>query len=309
MPEQKRQKENLKEEEVKLEKPLLKPKIDIVFQSLFSKENNEITKNFVQSLLGKKINKIEINNDKELFREKPDDKLGMLDLQLDIDNEEKIDVEIQLIDKHNIEQRLLYYWSKLYSSTIKIGDDYANSKRVVLIAILDYDLDLTKFSKEMQTQWMLRETKNPEKLLTDKLEIDIIELRKVKHEYEKNKDNKKAQWMMFLDDPNLKEVKEIMKRNKEIEDAVVVVHKMTEDEKMQRLADLREKAIMDEKAIRRAGVEEGREEGRKEGRKEGIKEGIKEGKLLIAKKMKEEKIDIETICRITELSKTEIEKL
>ena len=161
----------------------------------------------------------------------------------------------------------------------------------------------------MQTQWMLRETKNPEKLLTDKLEIDIIELRKVKHEYEKNKDNKKAQWMMFLDDPNLKEVKEIMKKNKEIEDAVVVVHKMTEDEKMQRLADLREKAIMDEKAIRRAGVEEGREEGRKEGRKEGIKEGIKEGKLLIAKKMKEEKIDIETICRITELSKTEIEKL
>ena len=309
MPEQKRQKENLKEEEVKLEKPLLKPKIDIVFQSLFSKENKEITKNFVQSLLGKKINKIEINNDKELFREKPDDKLGMLDLQLDIDNEEKIDVEIQLIDKHNIEQRLLYYWSKLYSSTIKIVDDYANSKRVVLIAILDYDLDLTKFSKEMQTQWMLRETKNPEKLLTDKLEIDIIELRKVKHEYEKNKDNKKAQWMMFLDDPNLKEVKEIMKKNKEIEDAVVVVHKMTEDEKMQRLADLREKAIMDEKAIRRAGVEEGREEGRKEGRKEGIKEGIKEGKLLIAKKMKEEKIDIETICRITELSKTEIEKL
>lgn len=297
MPEQKRQKEKLKEEEVKLEKPLLKPKIDIVFQSLFSKENKEITKNFVQSLLGKKINKIEINNDKELFREKPDDKLGMLDLQLDIDNEEKIDVEIQLIDKHNIEQRLLYYWSKLYSSTIKIGDDYANSKRVVLIAILDYDLDLTKFSKEMQTQWMLRETKNPEKLLTDKLEIDIIELRKVKHEYEKNKDNKKAQWMMFLDDPNLKEVKEIMKKNKEIEDAVVVVHKMTEDEKMQRLADLREKAIMDEKAIRRAGLEEGR------------KEGIKEGRLLDAKKMKEEKIDIETICRITELSKAEIEKL
>ena len=288
-----------------MEKKLLKPKNDIVFQSLFSKENEEITKNFVQSLLGKKVNKIEINNNKELFRQRPENKLGILDLQVDIDDEEKIDVEIQLIDKHNLVERLLYYFSRLYAETIKIGEKYKDSKRIVLIAILDYDLDLTKFTEEMQTQWMLRETKKSEIILTNKLEIDIIELRKVKKEYEKNKNNKVAQWMLFLDDPNSKEVKEIMENNEEINDAVVVVHEMTEDEKMERLAFLREKAILDERSMYDAGLDDGIEKGKKE----GIKEGERNKSVEIAKKMKQEKISVEMIQKVTGLLKEEIENL
>ena len=280
-----------------MEKKLLKPKNDIVFQSLFSKENEEITKNFVQSLLGKKISKIEINNNKELFRERPEDKLGILDLQVDIDDEEKIDVEIQLIDKYNLVDRLLYYFSRLYAETIKIGDEYEKSKRIVLIAILDYDLELTKFIEEMQTQWMLRETKNPEIILTNKLEIDIIELRKVKKEYEKDRHNEKAQWMLFLDDPNSKEVHEIMEENKEINDAIFVVHEMTEDEKMERLAFLREKARLDERSMHNHGV------------KVGIEQGERSKALEIAKKMKNKKMSIETIAEITGLTKEEVENL
>ena len=55
----------------------------------------------------RKINKI--NDDKEISRQNPDDKLGILDLQLDIDDNEKVDVEVQLIDKHNFIERLIYY--------------------------------------------------------------------------------------------------------------------------------------------------------------------------------------------------------
>ena len=98
--------------------------------------------------------------------------------------------------------------------------------------------------------------------MTDEIEICIIELPKVRREYEKNKNNEKAQWMMFLDNPNTKEVEDIVKNNEEIKDAVVEVHKMTEDEKMRKLAELREKAIMDEKAIEKAGFKKGMEEGK-----------------------------------------------
>ena len=48
---------------------LLKPKIDIVFQSLFSKENIEITKSFAEAILEEKIESIIINEDKNLLRE------------------------------------------------------------------------------------------------------------------------------------------------------------------------------------------------------------------------------------------------
>ena len=48
---------------------------------------------------------------------------------------------------------------------------------------------------------------------------------------------------------------------------------------------------------------------REEGKAEGIKEGIEKRNYTIAKSMKKENIDIETIKRITGLTIKEIEKL
>ena len=304
---------------------LLKPKIDVVFQSLFSKKNEKITKAFAEAMLDEKVKKITINDDKELFREKPEDKLGILDLELDINDKEKVDVEIQLVDRSNIQERLLFYFSKLYYNEVKKGDDYKKAKRVVMVAILDYDLDLTKEIKRMETKWKLREENAKDLVLTDKIEIDIIELSKVRAEYEKNKQNKKAQWALFIDDPNTKEVEEIMKDNEDIEEAIVTVHKMTEDEKMRRLADLREKAILDEKAIRRKGYEDGhdagyedgkteglakgRAEGRAEGREKGRTEGRIEERKIILNNLRKMELTTEDICKILNITKEELEKI
>ena len=61
------------------------------------------------------------------------------------------------------------------------------------------------------------------------------------------------------------------------------------------------------------GIEKGKLEGIKEGKLEGIKEGklegIKERNYTIAKSMKAENIDIETIKKITGLTLEEINKL
>ena len=218
-------------------------------------------------------------------------------MQLDIDEKEKLDVEVQLIEKDNLAERILYYFSRLYGETVKRGKDYIEGQRVMLIAIVDYGIDLTKEIENYETQWKLRETKNPQLVLTDKEEIVILELEKVRKAYEKCKEDKKAQWMLFLDDPNTKEVKEIMEKNEDIKDAVVTVHEMSEDEKLRRLAELREKAIMDEKAIRRAGY------------KRGMEAGEKNQKIEIAKRLKEMGMKIEEIVKVTDLSEEEIKEL
>ena len=166
-------------------KQLLKPKNDVVFQCLFNQENEKITKAFVEALIGRKINEITINETKELYREKPDDKLGVLDLELEINNNEKVDVEVQLIERENFEERLLYYFSKLYGSTIKIGEDYTKVKKVLIIAIINYEINLTKEIKEFETRWKIQETKNPQLVLTEEAEFIILELPKVRREYEK----------------------------------------------------------------------------------------------------------------------------
>ena len=301
--------ENMHENNTKEGVKLLKPKNDIVFQSLFNQNNEKITKAFVQALIEQKVEKIVINQDKELLRERPDDKLGILDLQVDVNDNEKIDVEIQLIEKKNFADRLLYYFSRLYAEGIKRGDSYDKAKKVVLIAIIDFKLDLTKEITEIETEWKLREQNRPELTLTNSIEIRIIELDKVRKFYGKNKDNKKAQWMLFLDDPNSKEVREIMEKNEEIKEATVVVKQMSEDEKMQRLAFLREKAILDEKEIVETATNKGLREGMEKGLAKGIEQGEKRKSTEIAKELLKENMPIEKIAKITKLSKEEIEQL
>lgn len=285
MTDQNKEMKNINRREKKIE--LLKPKNDIVFQSLFNQKNEKITRNMISALLEENVTSIKINEDKELLREYPEDKLGILDLEAEINEKEKIDIEVQLVDRKNLQERLLRYFSKLY--TMQIGKDYKEAKRVVIIAIIDYKFELTKELEQMETIWNLREKNHPKLILTDKIEIRIIELGKVLEEYRKNKTNEKAQWMLFINNPNDEEVQEVLKENKEIKEATVEVKKMSEDEKLKRLAYLREKAILDEKDIYEAGREK--------------------ATIEMVKKLKEKNIPIDTIAEITDLSKEEIEKI
>ena len=105
--------------------------------------------------------------------------------------------------------------------------------------------------------------------------------------------------------------------NKEMQEAKKVLEEISEDEHEQYLAELRQKYIMDQKAIEdagydkglKAGIEQGIKEGIKEGIKQGIKQGQKQNNLQIAKKMLNKKIDLTTISEITGLSIKELKNL
>ena len=84
-----------------------------------------------------------------------------------------------------------------------------------------------------------------------------------------------------------------MEDNKEIEEAMNELEKISEDKELKRVAELREKAIRDEQN----GLRHAKEDGKIE------------GKMEVARKMIEKNIDIDTICEMTELTKEEILKL
>ena len=137
--------------------------------------------------------------------------------------------------------------------------------------------------------------------MTDKLEIHIIEIPKAIKEYRNNKGNEVLQWMMFLNEPECMEVEEIMKENKEIEQAKITLRELSEEEENQRIAELREKHILDTQDIYETGIERGRIEGEKMGKKEE--------KINITKKLLDRNVTIEKIVEITGLTKEEIEKI
>ena len=180
---------------------------------------------------------------------------------------------------------------------------------MILIAIIDYPLELTQTISEMETVWKLCEKNHPNLVLTDSIEICILELDKVKNTYYKNKLDKKAQWMLFLDDPNSREVKEIMEKNNDIKDAVIEVHERSKDEQLRRIAELKEKAIMDEKAIYKAGRLRGEKEGIQEGLQKGITQGQLEKSIEIIKNLYSMNLTISQISQAVDMSEQEVQKI
>ena len=290
----------------------LSPKLDVVFQALFGEVGNEsITKGFLETILERKIDSIDLSRNPILRREFKDEKLGVLDIIAKLDENEICNIELQIVDKKNIIERILYYWSRLYSRQIKSGEDYKILQKAIVILITDFKIeDLEEL--DYHSRWKIMEDKQGKKIiLTQKLEIDIIELPKIIGK-EKEQDNL-LDWLYFLENPKSERVTEKMKENENLKEAVKKLDNLSEDEKMQRIADLRQKAIMDEKAIYEKGLEVGIEKGMKEGIQRGIEKGIMEGsqkeKIEIAKKMLELKIDKETIAEATGLTEQEIEKI
>ena len=276
------------------------PKMDIIFQAIFGEVGSEnITKDFLEKILKRKIEKISLDKNPILRRELKDNKLGVLDIITELDGKEKCNIEMQLIDKNNIIERMLYYWSKMYTRQIKAGDDYNKLEKTIVILIADFNIKGLE-EVEYHSTWKIIETNSAKKLiLTDKFELDIIELSKIK-----GRENEKDQlldWLIFLENPESERVTRKMEENENLKEAVEKLDRISKDEKMQRIIELREKAIRDEHAIYAKGVDDGIEEGKAK--------GAREKQIEIAKSMLKENMDIEMIIKITGLTKQEIEKL
>ena len=268
------------------------PKMDIIFQAIFGEVGSEnITKDFLEKILKRKIEKISLDKNPILRRELKDDKLGVLDIITELDGKEKCNIEMQLIDKNNIIERMLYYWSKMYTRQIKAGDDYNKLEKTIVILIADFNIKGLE-EVEYHSTWKIIETNSVKKLiLTDKFELDIIELLKIK-----GRENEKDQlldWLIFLENPESERVTRKMEENENLKEAVEKLDRISKDEKMQRIIELREKAIRDEHAIYAKGVDD----------------GIEKGIMKIAKSMLKKGMNVSDIIEITGLTKEEIEKL
>ena len=138
------------------------------------------------------------------------------------------------------------------------------------------------------TKWNIREETYGKIILTDVLEFYIIEMPKINKYSSVN--TLLDTWVKFISNSeglNMENADESIKKAKEVLDEI------SEDEHEQYLAHLREKYIFE-----RQGIEEA-----------GFDKGVKASKIEIAKKLKENNIDIEIITKCTGLTKEEIENI
>ena len=230
------------------------------------------------------------------------DKETIVDVKCITKNGTVVIIEVQLSGNSRFPERILYYWSTNYSKLLKKGEEYEDLTPVISINLLNFNLN--KNDKNVHSCYMIYDTKNA-RLLTDHLQIHIIELKKFKF---KDNDLKKDlnYWLGFFTTKDMEGyMSEIVKEKPIMEEAHKRYNNFIRSRLMMSEYEKKEIYQYDKQIM----LKDERREGIKEGMKKGKLEGIKEGQIAMAKSMKAKNMDINLISEITGLTIKEINKL
>lgn len=131
---------------------LLKHKIDVVFHDLFREENNRLTEALISDILNEQV-KIIANMDRHVNIKDANQKLGIMDLRVELNGGIKCNIEIQLNAHMNERERFLYYLADTYTRQISKSEDYAKLHRCISIIILDHEIDVLNDFERLNIKW------------------------------------------------------------------------------------------------------------------------------------------------------------
>ena len=255
------------------------------------------------------LDDIEIMENTRLEKDRPDDKLGILDIRARTKAGIQINIEIQIVNQYNMDKRTLFYWSKLYTEQLSEGQPFIELKKTITINILDFEYIKVENYHSVFHLW---EDSNKDYKLTDVLEIRFIELpkfRKIQPDMSKPLDR----WLLFLEHSPKEVLDMAMKAEPAIEKAQKVLGYLGTNEEIRRYYDLREKAIHDEitriTGAREEGLQLGIQQGIQQGIQRGMEQGMKQQRLDAAKKMINDGLEDKLIEKYTGASLSEIENL
>ena len=273
---------------------------DYVFKRIFGKGGNEkILKSLLEAILKISIQKIEVKNP-EIPKEAIDEKLSILDIKAEINENAIIDIELQVGNTTALEKRLVVYNAKLIAEEIKVSEKYQKAKDTIVICIINdnvvkrnayLSLAMLKYEKTEEIRYVNMGYEREEQYLTDMVKYYIIELPKFKKKKPKVADLLEK-WLYVIGGDR-KMMEECKKENEEIKEAVEQLTQMSADEYERELYEIRERSRLSYNTEMY----------------EARRKGIEEGKKEIAKKMKEKGTDIAYIIEITGLTKEEIKEL
>ena len=251
---------------------------------------------FLNAVLGSKnkrpVKLIKILENKSFTAEVVGDKTNILDVRVETDSGEKVNIEVQLKDLHNMEKRTLMHWGREFTAGISAGGDYKDLPKVITINIVNFDnIKLDDF----HTCFHLWEDDRHDYLLTDVLEIHFINM--VKFRRLKTGDianNLLERWLTFLDvNTPEKTLQEVIQMDSAISKAYERLNLVTQDKEFMRNYHLRQMAMSDWTT----------------GINTATEKGAMQSKIEIARNSLNEGLPIETIHKITGLDIETIKSL
>ncbi len=263
---------------------IMLPKIDFAFKELMA--NEKIRKGFLSAVFD--IPDTDIKStlmlNTNLRKEHDDEKQGVLDVRLIMNDNTEIDIEIQLSYMRSWADRSTFYLCRMVAEQSNINRMYSNMKKCAAINILDFNY--ISETKRFHTIYHVRDDEEGI-LFTDKIEWHIIELPKLPI----NEDGTRLyDWAKFLNSQSREEFEMLAKRDDYLNEAYKQLDVISQN-KLKRIEyTSRQKALNDYNTFMAENYDRGMNEGIAIGREEGREERALLISMLKSKGVSEEEI-------------------
>ena len=242
---------------------IMKPKVDMAFKEIMMDEKARI--GFLSAML--KIRPEDIKETRilnaNLRKEHEDDKQGILDVRILMNDAVEINVEIQLTRLKVWANRALFYLAKMYADQISPKQNYGVFKKCVSISILDFKLFPEE--EDFYSCFHIREdTRNF--IYTDKMEFHVLELPKLPEELKEDCSNIEL-WAKFINAERKEDFDMLAQKDPYIKSAYEQLQVVSQDKEKRLEYEARQKAIWDYNQMVLEAEERGEERGRKQGEK------------------------------------------
>lgn len=302
-------KDKFNDEELKIratsdEKITVKLTNNYAFQKIF--KNTKIVKGFLMALLDLKeyeIKKIEITDPFTLGKNN-EEKEGILDIKLILNQNRKINIEMQNTYQDDWTERSLFYNCRMFTDGFQKGHPYGELPPCIHVGILSFN---QMISPNYYHKISLMDEKTKE-IYSRKFQFHMLELKKLENVKEKQKRKPLYQWAKLIAAQTWEELEQESKGNKYMERAPEEMIKISQDEKERYLYLREEMAESDRVSQIQSAQRIGHEKGRVEGKKEGeilklislAQKKILKNKTLsqIADELEEDVITIEPIYKL-----------
>ena len=280
------------------------PTVDFCFKELM--KNPKVRKGFVAAILGKEPETVRRTTviETELRKESEDDKLGILDVLVELEDGVKMNMEMQVPYFEYWANRVLFYVSKIYTGQIQKGDDYDKLQKCIHVSILDF----IHFPQDQRCyrKITLCDVETGEQY-TDLMELHVLELKKLPPE-DQNEDGV-IRWMRFLGGKSRKEFEDMAEKDEYIKEAYEDLKKLSLDEQKRLEYEVRQRAIRDHNSQMKSAERRGIEIGEERGEKRGIEIGTQSTLKRLVKANVESGKSLEEIAEFLGLDLSEVEKM
>lgn len=293
------------------------PRVDIAFKKIFGvEENKDLLVSLINSIVSQEdqVTEVTLLNPYN-YRNFRHDKLSILDIKATGEDGKRFNIEIQISDEADYDQRALYYWAKLYTEQLRVAEDYSSLSKAIGIHILNFTS--IPEVKAYHNVFHITEKETGFHYFKN-LELHTIELKKFAGDKREELNDVIAKaksaldiWSTFLtrhdllNKDNLPSTMDIPALKKAL--GVLEVMNFKDDELQAYEEHL--KWLRIEANTLKKYFAEGKAEGSVEGEARGIEKGKKERDIEIVHAMVDQGISLEAMSAVTSLSPEELKKM